>query len=70
MRSPVYAILRNTSMVDYPGRLAMVLFTSGCNFACGFCHNAVLRHQQDEGLSWDLLEEKCRRFKSNWVDAV
>lgn len=26
-------------MVDYPGKIACVVFTMGCNFRCHFCHN-------------------------------
>jgi len=25
--------------LDFPGRLATVVFTAGCNFRCGYCHN-------------------------------
>ena len=34
--------LRKTSLVDFPGRVAAVLFTPGCNFVCPYCHNAPL----------------------------
>ena len=27
------------SLCDYPGRIAAVVFTQGCNFKCPFCHN-------------------------------
>ena len=30
------------SLIDYPGKIAAVLFTVGCNFRCGFCHNPEL----------------------------
>ena len=30
------------SMIDYPGRLAAVIFTQGCNYRCPFCHNPEL----------------------------
>lgn len=30
------------SLVDYPGQIAAVLFTSGCNFRCPYCHNGHL----------------------------
>ena len=36
--SPVYGVLQNASMVDFPGKLAAVFFLTGCNFQCGFCH--------------------------------
>jgi pyruvate formate lyase activating enzyme len=31
-----------TSLIDFPGRLASVLFLPGCNFRCPYCHNAEL----------------------------
>ncbi len=30
------------SLVDYPGEIATVLFTRGCNLRCPFCHNPDL----------------------------
>jgi pyruvate formate lyase activating enzyme len=33
------------SLCDYPGRVASVVFTQGCNFHCGFCHNGGLIRQ-------------------------
>jgi pyruvate formate lyase activating enzyme len=34
--------LQKVSLVDYDGQIASTIFTSGCNFACPFCHNAGL----------------------------
>ncbi len=31
-----------TSLIDYPGHIATVLFTGGCNFRCPMCHNTDL----------------------------
>ncbi len=30
------------SLVDYPGKLAAVVFTQGCNLRCSYCHNRTL----------------------------
>lgn len=30
------------SLMDYPGKLATVIFTQGCNFRCPYCHNKQL----------------------------
>lgn len=30
------------SFSDYPGKVAAVFFTQGCNFRCPFCHNGSL----------------------------
>lgn len=34
--------LEKLSLIDYPGELAAVVFTQGCNFRCPFCHNPML----------------------------
>ena len=30
------------TILDYPGKVACIVFTPGCNFCCPFCHNASL----------------------------
>ncbi len=65
--SPVFAYLRHPTMVDFPGRLAAVFFIAGCNFRCGFCHNASLMGHTRPGLPWDKLEGAVRKFKAGWV---
>ncbi len=34
--------LQKNSFIDYPGKISCVLFTSGCNFDCPYCHNPDL----------------------------
>ncbi len=34
--------LAKFSTVDFPGRLAAVVFTAGCNYDCFYCHNRQL----------------------------
>lgn len=34
--------LQKSSMIDYPGQVACVLFLAGCNFHCPYCHNPSL----------------------------
>ncbi len=31
-----------TSLIDYPGKVAAVIFTVGCTFRCRYCHNPGL----------------------------
>ena len=35
------------TMLDYPGKVACIVFTGGCNLRCPFCHNALLVTQVD-----------------------
>jgi pyruvate formate lyase activating enzyme len=55
--------LVKTSLIDYPGKLAAVVFTQGCNFRCGFCHNPELIPSGDsDGVSeiefFEFLESR------------
>ena len=34
--------LQKTTLLDYPGKLASVVFTGGCNMNCPYCHNSEL----------------------------
>ncbi len=34
--------IQRTSTIDFPGRLACVLFTKGCDLNCFYCHNREL----------------------------
>ncbi|GHC02397.1 anaerobic ribonucleoside-triphosphate reductase activating protein [Cerasicoccus arenae] len=34
-------LIRN-SLIDFPGRPTVVVFTQGCNWRCPYCHNAAL----------------------------
>ena len=63
--------IERNSFVDYPGRLAAVFFTPGCNWQCFYCHNRSLLGPQSERtwldaevvLAW--LDER-----RGWLDAV
>ncbi len=34
--------LQEFSLIDYPGKMAAVVFTQGCNLRCPYCHNSEL----------------------------
>lgn len=34
--------LQKLSLIDYPGVIAAVIFTQGCNMICSYCHNPQL----------------------------
>lgn len=33
---------QKTSLIDYPGKVCAIIFTAGCSFRCGYCHNPEL----------------------------
>ena len=38
----IFGGIQKNSFIDYPGRISCVLFVSGCNFECPYCHNPDL----------------------------
>jgi pyruvate formate lyase activating enzyme len=45
--------LTRWTSIDFPGRLAAVVFLQGCPWRCGYCHNPELLDATREGeLSW------------------
>ncbi len=45
-----------TSLIDYPGKIATVLYTEGCNLRCPICHNPELITYPERYESIDLSE--------------
>lgn len=33
--------INKLSLLDYPGKISCILYTSGCNMRCPFCHNGL-----------------------------
>ena len=58
------------SSLDYPGKMALVLFTPGCNLRCKYCHNPQLLKNQ-KLTQWDI-EEIEEEVESNmdFIDAI
>lgn len=61
--------LQKTSLIDFPNKIASVLFTPGCNLRCPFCHNwrLVLEPQgpfltEDQVLQ--ILDSRKRHVKA------
>jgi|LSQX01.3.fsa_nt_gb pyruvate formate lyase activating enzyme len=62
---------QKVSMVDYPGKIATVLFTPGCNFNCYYCHNRELIHPTDSLIGMDEEEVLSYIYKrKGMIDAL
>ena len=67
----VFKGLQKVSLLDYPRKIAAVIFVGGCNFRCPFCYNRdlVLNSQGPP----PLLEEEILRYleaRRDWLDGV
>ncbi|MBI5732042.1 MAG: anaerobic ribonucleoside-triphosphate reductase activating protein [Candidatus Magasanikbacteria bacterium] len=54
--------LQKLTLLDYPGKVAATIFTFGCNFRCGFCHNPELVLLEKQRPNPELAEEKILEF--------
>jgi pyruvate formate lyase activating enzyme len=57
-------------MIDFPGHLCRVLFVSGCNMRCFFCHNSDLVKPRDSYIAWERLDRTLLASREQWVDSV
>lgn len=48
--------VQKLTLLDFPGRTACTIFTPGCNFRCGYCHNAEF-----------VLPEKIEKIKDSFI---
>ncbi|MDR0331380.1 MAG: anaerobic ribonucleoside-triphosphate reductase activating protein [Chitinispirillales bacterium] len=47
-----------TSFIDFPGVISTVLFLSGCNLRCPYCHNfGIVLGQHDESIQFDDIKD-------------
>ncbi len=60
--------LQKLTLIDYPGKVAAVVFTYGCNFACSFCHNPELVDAKLKYKNIFISEEEFFEFldKRKW----
>lgn len=54
--------LQKTTLIDFPGRVACTVFTVGCNFRCGFCHNPELVVTEKMGKEEWIKEKEIWEF--------
>ena len=43
--------------IDFPGRLAAVVFCQGCPWRCGYCHNQHLQPPQGDAQQWNDVRD-------------
>lgn len=61
--------LQKSSLIDYPEKIACIIFTQGCNFRCGYCHNPELFEQREPLISTEAFFEFLKTRK-NKLDGV
>lgn len=49
--------INRVSYIDYPGEISTIIFTGGCNFKCGWCHNAGILGPSEQLNQQDVLKD-------------
>jgi pyruvate formate lyase activating enzyme len=62
--------IQKISLVDYPNRIASVLFTPGCNLRCGFCHNWRIAVDPQPPFLQEATALELLETRKHYVDAV
>lgn len=53
--------LQKTSVIDFPKKIACVLFAGGCNFRCPYCYNVSLVEKTAPVISWEQVFDFLHR---------
>jgi pyruvate formate lyase activating enzyme len=61
--------LQETSLLDYPGKIAAIVWTVGCNFRCPFCYNRQLVFGETEIVPLEKIDQLLEKRKGK-LDAV
>jgi pyruvate formate lyase activating enzyme len=48
--------IKKSTLLDYPGKVATLIFTPGCNLRCGYCHNREF-----------VLPEEIKKIKKSFI---
>ncbi len=62
--------LQKVSLIDYPNKVASVLFTPGCNLRCGFCHNWRIAVDPKPPFLQEAVALRILENRKKYVDAV
>ena len=61
---------QGTSLIDFPGKIASIMFLAGCNLRCQYCHNGELfKVEGKDVLSLDHIFKTIDRRK-NFIDGL
>ena len=52
----IFCGMEKLSLVDFEKKLSCVLFVSGCNFKCPFCHNSSLMKVIDDNIEFEEIK--------------
>jgi pyruvate formate lyase activating enzyme len=69
MKKIKIAGFQKNSFVDYPGKIAAVIFLGGCNFACHYCHNNKILSGESNTLDFDDVLQELKN-QTGFIDGA
>lgn len=66
---PPVAGYHPTTLIDWPGRLACIVFLPRCNFRCPFCHSGSLLSDPKETIPLEAILSHIAS-RRGWIDGV
>ena len=63
------AAFQKNSFIDYPGKIASVIFLGGCNFRCHYCHNSQLMAAESNKIDFDKVLKELKE-QVGFIDGV
>ncbi|MBN2877824.1 MAG: anaerobic ribonucleoside-triphosphate reductase activating protein [Bacilli bacterium] len=65
----IFAGMTKSSLLDYPGKISIVLYAPGCNYNCFYCHNrGIIEDIPDIVPNSEIMDLLKKRV--NLIDAV
>jgi len=66
---PIRGLLPST-LIDWPGKIAAIVFLPGCNLRCRYCHaEHLLEPKTDEEIPFDEVRSHLA-LQKDWIDGV
>lgn len=62
--------MQKVTLLDYPGKVACIIFTQGCPFACPYCHNSEIWDFKEKGTVTDDEVVAYLRKREKVIDGL
>ncbi len=66
----IFSGFKGTTLVDFPGKIASLLYLSGCNMRCPYCHNGVLVNNESEEVFSEPTVLALLEKRKTFIDGV
>ena len=65
----IFEGITKSSLLDYPGKISIVLYTPGCNYNCFYCHNRPLIEDIENLISNEDIDDLLEK-RVGLIDAI